>query len=147
MTSERNEFLSLQGCLQRPNWYLTDFPPSQNSAQVYFNMRSHAWIETHEWPEQRILGSVGILRLGPFRRQAINSALQVMAPRDQADVMKCSIPPTRGAPMRMAYCTRLSLHLSACRWRSHWSLPSMLVAFRAKGVAYHLGTHVSNREQ
>ena len=53
--------------------YLTDFPPSQNAAQGHFEMGSHAWIETHAWPDQKMLGSVGIPLLGC---PAMNSALQ-----------------------------------------------------------------------
>ena len=57
--------------------YLTDFPPSQDTAQGYFKVKSHAWIETHIRPEQKMLGSIGISLLGCLKCQAMNSALQI----------------------------------------------------------------------
>ena len=74
MTSEKNEFPSLQGCWRPPTLYLSDFTTSQNTIQGYFNVVSHHRLKPiRSQTKRKMLAPVDIHLLG---RQYLSSVLQ-----------------------------------------------------------------------
>ena len=71
----------------------------------------HESIHMHNC-HKKMLDSVGIRRMRRLRRQLINSAqqsracLRIRVPRGLVSQTKCSITPTWGAPVRIAYFVR-----------------------------------------